>query len=126
MRIVLAITLAIGWPAGASACMCLIPPPKYFLHTVSNGDALPYVYIPANAKGILFFRDSKQNMHYIDERTNTVSQIPPALLAAHFSIVEQDTGRAVPSVVTRLNVDRQMEQDREVRFFLGSAQARSC
>ena len=125
MRIVWMLMLSIMWPLSASACSCAGGASHYFLNTVGER-GLPSVYLPANAKGILFFADMTQGpVRYIDERTRLIATIPLALSAAQFSIVETDTGRSVPAVVTRLNVDRQMAQGQQVRFFLGPLRATS-
>ena len=124
MRVFWLVMLTSIYAPSASACLCLGPPSEYFLNAVEQRNAHPYVYVPENAKGILFLRArGPEPERYINEGTILVEKIPLALSADQFSIVEMESGRTVPAVVTRLNVDRQMAYEHEPRFFLGPLKA---
>lgn len=107
-----------GLPLSAGACQCRASAPQYFLNTIAQGSAPPYVAIPQNAKGILFFSDEyEHDVLEIDVGKLLLTIVPPAITAARFSIVETETGRSVEPVVTRLNVDGQIGRGKDQRYY---------
>lgn len=118
MRVMKIIYLMLmGWPLSASAYSCLDMGSQYFLNTVAQTPGCPYVAIPENAKGILFY--SNVYLHDVDDiKTGklVVKSVPPALTADQFAIVELEKGRSIRAIVTRLNVDRQIGMRGNARF----------
>ena len=109
----------LGMPLAANACFCFKVESPYFLNTLGQSHSPPYVPIPENARGILFFSDIEWNdVSYSDSGEALVRNIPPAVTAAQFSILELETGRSVQPIVRRLNVDQQMGRSDEQLFYL--------
>lgn len=96
-----------GWPASANACSCSELTPQYSSNTLTRSPSAPFVAIPEDAKGILFFSDVHvRDVEVVDTGKFRVESVAPALTAAKFCIVEAGTGGSVQPIFTRLNVDR--------------------
>ncbi len=107
MRVLKAILLLwMGWASSAGACSCRERPSQYFLNTLTRHPASPYVDIPENAKGVLFFSDVDMRAVDSDAGRLLAEGVPAAVTASQFSIVEVETGRSLQPIVTRLNLDR--------------------
>jgi hypothetical protein len=81
-RLVLAAVLAGAMPL-ALACSCAGPKPEAFLHAVVDKDGLSYIYLPVNARGVLF-------------------QARRQLPASGFTIIEKGSGRKLRAVLAPL------------------------
>jgi hypothetical protein len=100
---VLLSTMLLSIPAVATACSCVAPPESDFLHATPGRDGLPTIYLPANARGMLF--QARPMLQWEgserDGRTR-LAGIPAPLMAHHFTIIEIKSGKRVDAKVTPL------------------------
>ena len=93
--------------AAALACSCVAPPESAFLHVAPGKDRQPTIYLPANARGMLFHARPMLQWEGSDREGHTrLAALPPPLTAARFTINEVKSGKRVEAVVTPLFTDQ--------------------
>ena len=99
----LILSLAAAPLGPALACRCMVPVEAAFLHTTQAKDQRQSVYLPANARGVLFHAQPWPSVYSFNEAgTPMLDKLPAAPEAGHFIVTETDTGRRVPPVLTRV------------------------
>jgi hypothetical protein len=98
------ILLMAAAPLGAAlACSCIAPVEAVFLHTTQAEDQRQFVYLPANALGVLFQARPWLSVYTFDKAgTPMLDKLPAPLEAGHFTITETGTGRRLSPVIKRL------------------------
>ena len=97
-RLILTSMLALAC-ARALACSCdfVAARPSGFLHVAEDGS----IALPANALGVLFIEP--------DKIWNKPAPVPPA--QGDFKIMDASTGHPVDAVLTKLNIDAQLDKE---------------
>lgn len=99
--------LMAGMQGAALACSCVAPPESAFLHVVAGKDRQATIYLPANARGMLFHARPMLEWEGSDRDGQTrLAALPPPLTAARFTIHELKSGKRIDAVVSSLFTDQ--------------------
>jgi hypothetical protein len=94
-------------PAAVLACSCVAPPESAFLHVAPGRDGQATLYLPANARGMLFHARPMLQWEGSDKDGRTrLSRVPPPLQANRFTITELKSGKPLAAALSPLFTDQ--------------------